>query len=252
MSETSSAENKLGPLTLQPGVTGLNVADGRVRGVKTTRGTIDSEFVVLAAGAWTRHLGQQIGVHIHAVPVRHQAYVTAPLPGVSDDQPIVRITEPQIYVRQESGGLLVGGYGYRPMSFDMQDFPDDFEIPALPADRIYYDQLAEAAIEFFPVLRGAPLVQERRGLPTMAPDAKTIVSESREIKGLVFASACTVGGVHHSPGIGRIVSDIVTGNPDWLPAGELQADRFDDHLNDDAHLRARCEAEYARMYRGVI
>src|SRR5207244_9209017 len=130
-------------------------------------GRIGTRGVVLAAGAWTRRFGQQLGLNLRAVPVRHQAFVTAPLAGVRADQPIVRITEPQIYARPEAGGLLVGGYGYRPLSFDMREFPEHFEIPALEADPIYYAQLMEAARPFFPALEAAVVVQERRGLPTI-------------------------------------------------------------------------------------
>jgi glycine/D-amino acid oxidase-like deaminating enzyme len=82
---------------------------------------------------------------------------------VSAMQPVVRIVEPQVYVRPEAGGLLVGGYGYRPLSFDMHTFPDRFEMPDLEADQIYYQQLTEAAAAAFPVLHEAVVMQERRG-----------------------------------------------------------------------------------------
>ena len=70
--------------------------------------------------------------------------MTGRLAGVRPRQPIVRITEPQIYVRHEAGGLLVGGYGYRPMSFDMNEFDGGFEVSSLEADPVYYQQLAAA------------------------------------------------------------------------------------------------------------
>ena len=151
-------------------VTGMDIAAGRVQRVHTSRGKITAEYVVLTTGAWTRRFGQQIGLNIMAVPVRHQAFVTVPIRDLAQNQPIVRITEPQIYVRPESGGLLVGEYGYRPLSFDMHEFPDDFLISSLPSDEMYYDQLTVAASQFFPSLRDAPIVQQRRGLPTIAPD----------------------------------------------------------------------------------
>ena len=154
-------------------------------------------------------------------------------------QPIVRITEPQIYVRHEAAGLLVGGYGFQPLSFDMDEFPADFEIPALPADPLYYEQLATAASRYFPSLREAVIIQERRGLPTMAPDGRMIASESEQMPGLIVLSACTVGGIQRSPGAGRIAAEIVSGKPPWIPPSQLSVDRFDDHYSDDEGLRAR-------------
>src|SRR5436309_5108294 len=106
--------------------TGLDVEGDRVRAVRTAEGRIETPWVVVAAGAWTRRFGQGLGLNLRSVPVWHQAFVTAPLAGAAPGQPIVRVTEPQIYARPEGGGLLVGGYGYRPLSFDMGDFPERF------------------------------------------------------------------------------------------------------------------------------
>jgi len=230
---------------------GLQIENGGVSGVRTREGIIEAEWVVLAAGAWTRQFGQQLGLNLRAVPVRHQAFVTGLVNNVLPRQPIVRITEPQIYVRHEAGGLLVGGYGYRPMSFDMDEFDAGFEIASLPADPIYYQQLRTAATEFFPSLTDAVVVQERRGLPTISPDGRLIVSEPAGIGGLIVASACGVGGIDRSPGVGRMVADIVSDRPPWIDPSVLSADRFGDDYATDQSLRARCEEIYAHHYHEV-
>ena len=231
--------------------TGLVVENGRVAGVKTNAGTIEARWVVLAAGAWTRQFGQQLGLNLHTVPVRHQAFDTAPISGVLPTQPIVRFTEPQIYVRHEAGGLLVGGYGYRPLSFDMDDFDRKFEISALEADPIYYQQLRDVAIGFFPTLADATVVRERRGLPTISPDGRLVLSEPSGLQGLVVLSGCGVGGIDRSPGAGRIVSDIICEREPWIDASILSADRFGDNYPTDTSLRAQCEEIYAHHYHEI-
>ena len=125
---------------------------------------------MLAAGAWTRQFAQRLDLDLKIVPVRHQAFVTAPIAGLTGREPVVRFVEDQIYIRPYDGGMLVGGYGFRPLSFDMDAFPNSFEIPALEADQVYYHQLKEVAAEYFPVLKSSLIVQERRGLPTISPD----------------------------------------------------------------------------------
>ena len=231
--------------------TSLRIKDGRVTGVRTREGTIATRSVVLAAGAWARQFGQRIGLNLRTVPVRHQAFVTGPLAGVLPRQPIIRITEPQIYVRQEAAGLLVGGYGYRPLSFDMNEFDVAFEIASLAADPVYYQQLHAAATKFFPSLCGAVVIQERRGLPTISPDGRLIVSEPGDLRGLVVLSACGVGGIDRSPGAGRLAADIVSGGPPWIDPSVLSADRFGDEYATDRSLRARCEEIYAHHYHEV-
>ena len=229
-------------------VTGIDVGDGAVRSVRTTAGTIEARWVVVAAGAWTRQFCQPLDLNIRAVPVRHQAFVTAPLSVVAPKQPIVRVVEPQVYARPEAGGLLVGGYGYRPLSFDMHDFPADFEIPDLEADQIYYQQLLEAATQYLPVLREAVVIQERRGLPTMTPDGLYLVSEVDQVQGLIVMSGCQVGGIWASPGLGRIVADVVSDQESLLPAAAFKVDRFADAYAHGTTLRSRCEQVYACHY----
>jgi 4-methylaminobutanoate oxidase (formaldehyde-forming) len=229
-------------------VTGIEVGDGAVRSVRTTAGTIAARWVVVAAGAWTRQFCQPLDLNLRAVPVRHQAFVTAPLSVVAPQQPIVRVVEPQVYARPEAGGLLVGGYGYRPLSFDMHDFPADFETPDLEADQIYYQQLLEAATQYLPVLREAVVIQERRGLPTMTPDGLYLVSAVDQVQGLVVMSGCQVGGIWASPGLGRIVADVVSGQESLLPAAAFKVDRFADAYAHETPLRSRCEQVYACHY----
>lgn len=228
-------------------VTGVDIEEGAVRAVHTAVGTIRAQWVVVAAGAWTRQFCQHLGLNIRTVPVRHQALVTAPLPTVRATQPVVRLVEPQVYVRPEAGGLLVGGYGYRPLSFDMDDFPDRFEMPDLEADQIYYHQLAEAAAHSFPALRTAGVVQERRGLPTITPDGEHLVSTVEQVQGLIILSGCQVGGIWASPGLGQIVADIVSGQ-ESLPAAAFKVDRFANAYAHETVLRAQCEQVYACHY----
>jgi 4-methylaminobutanoate oxidase (formaldehyde-forming) len=231
--------------------TGLVIRNGRVTGVQTSEGTIEANWVVLAAGAWTRQFGQRLNLNLRTVPVRHQAFVTAPIADVLPDQPIVRFTEPQLYVRHEAGGLLVGGYGYRPLSFDMNDFERKFEISALEADPVYYQQLRDQTKQFFPSLTTATIVQERRGLPTISPDGRLVLSEPAGLRGLVVLSACGVGGIDRSPGAGRMVADIVCDREPWIDPAVLSVDRFGDNFATDARLRAQCEEVYAHHYHEI-
>ena len=231
--------------------TGLVIKNNRVTGVQTCEGTIEANWVVLAAGAWTRQFGQRLSLNLRTVPVRHQAFVTAPIADVLPNQPIVRFTEPQLYVRHEAGGLLVGGYGYRPLSFDMNDFERKFEISALEADPVYYQQLRDQTKQFFPSLTKATIVQERRGLPTISPDGRLVISEPAGLQGLVVLSACGVGGIDRSPGAGRMVADIVCDREPWIDPAVLSVDRFGDNFATDARLRAQCEEVYAHHYHEV-
>ena len=96
-----------------------------------------------------------------------------------------------------------------------------------------------------------PVVQERRGLPTISPDGRLVLSEPAGLRGLVVMSGCGVGGIDRSPGAGRIVADIVCQRQPWIDPSVLSADRFGDSYAIDADLRAQCEQIYAHHYHEV-
>ena len=63
---------------------------GRVTGVVTSAGTIETEHVVLAGGMWARELGLRCGVNIPLYPVEHHYVVTETIPGAFDELPVGR------------------------------------------------------------------------------------------------------------------------------------------------------------------
>ncbi|MEE9199198.1 MAG: FAD-dependent oxidoreductase, partial [Dehalococcoidia bacterium] len=56
-------------------VTGIEVSEGKVRSVASTRGQISTPVVVNAAGIWCRRIGRMVGIDIPITPTRHQGVV---------------------------------------------------------------------------------------------------------------------------------------------------------------------------------
>ncbi len=59
-------------------VTGIDVQDGRVRGVQTEWGPIEAEVVVNAGGMFAAEIGRLAGVRVPIVPFAHEYLVTQP------------------------------------------------------------------------------------------------------------------------------------------------------------------------------
>ena len=90
-------------------MTGSGSTDGRVAGVETDRGTIETEIVVNAGGMYAREIGALAGVNVPIVPMAHEYLVTKPS-GLPLDMPTMRDPSLLVYFRPESGGLIMGGY----------------------------------------------------------------------------------------------------------------------------------------------
>ncbi len=92
-------------------VTGIDVADGRVRGVSTDRGDIAAEVVVNAGGMYAAEIGRMAGVRIPVIPMSHQYLITQPFRERGEDHlPTLRDPDLLIYFREEGQGLVMGGY----------------------------------------------------------------------------------------------------------------------------------------------
>ena len=63
-------------------VTGFDVRDGRVHGVRTDRGNVECERVLLCSGIWGPTVGAMAGVAIPLVAVQHQLVWTDPVAGL--------------------------------------------------------------------------------------------------------------------------------------------------------------------------
>ncbi|MBS1892074.1 MAG: FAD-binding oxidoreductase, partial [Actinobacteria bacterium] len=100
-------------------VTGIEVKDGRVRGVRTERGDIAAEVVVDAGGMFAAEIARLAGVRVPLLPMSHQYLVTQPLDAVREARgsgearrslPTLRDPDLLVYYREDGDGLVMGGY----------------------------------------------------------------------------------------------------------------------------------------------
>jgi glycine/D-amino acid oxidase-like deaminating enzyme len=233
-------------------VRGIEVEGGRVVAVRTDRERITTRWVVLTGGAWGPGLAARCGCRLVAVPVRHQLHITAPLPGVSPDFPMVRFPDLSIYVRPALGGLMVGGYEPNPASYDPAEMTEAVDVRRLEPNREALQAVTKAMLPFFPVLDGAPIAREQQGLPTLTPDGFPLVGEVPGMHGLLVASGDNVGGVSNSPAIGHILSDLIRTGRSPYDLAPMAVGRFGARYADLAALRRTVEARYANFGRGYL
>lgn len=98
-------------------VTGIDVHEGQVTAVRVGDQLIRTPTVVNTAGAAAGKIGRLAGVDIPIVPIKHQYVVTPPF-DVPATTPTVRDPDNIVYFREESGGILVGGYIRTPQIWD--------------------------------------------------------------------------------------------------------------------------------------
>src|SRR4030081_341424 len=69
-------------------VIGIDVASGRVQGVRTSKGDAATRLVFNCAGVWSPSIGRMAGLEIPVLPYRRHIAVTGPFPAVPRTNPM--------------------------------------------------------------------------------------------------------------------------------------------------------------------
>ena len=76
--------------------------------VVTDHGSIRTETVICAAGAWSRRCGAMVGVELPVTPLRRQILFTEAIDGLPAELPMTIDFASSFYFHREGPGLLMG------------------------------------------------------------------------------------------------------------------------------------------------
>ena len=193
-------------------VTGIDVHNGRVTGVRTNRGDIAAGTVALSAAGHTSVLADMVGLPVPVQSHALQALVSDLLEPVHPT--VVMSNAVHVYVSQAHKGELVMGAGIDPHNSYSQR----------GAVHVIERQMA-AAVELFPVFARAHVLRTWGGIVDTSPDASPIVGLTG-IDGLLLNCGWGTGGFKATPGVGWCFAHTIAhGEPHPLNA-PFTLDRF--------------------------
>lgn len=241
-------------------VLGIDVERGRIVRVRTDRGDVETDTVVICCGVWSPRIARMAGASIPLTPAVHQMIDVGPVPMFADsvgeiEHPIVRDMDANMYERQHGSELEIGSYAHRPILWDPDDIPS-IEASALsptelPFTKEDFDPQMEDALELMPEIVGDERVGVKHainGLLSLTPDGNPILGESPEVGGLWSAAAIWI---KEGPGIAKTIAEWMTdGCPEIDPHASDIA-RFYEHQRTRTHVRARATEGYNKTY-GIV
>jgi sarcosine oxidase, subunit beta len=195
-------------------VDAIEVDDGEIRAVATSRGRVATGTVVCAAGAWSRSLGALAGVELDVTPLRRQVLVTEAVPGLPATLPMTIDFANGFYFHREGDGLLMG------VSFDEQ-----------PGFKLEYDEgwlpeLFEAIEHRAPALSNVGVQSGWAGLYEVSPDHNALIGEAPGVSRFLYATGFSGHGFLQAPAVGEIIRDLVLEREPFVDVSALSADRF--------------------------
>ena len=198
-------------------VTEIASSGGTITDVLTDQGSIATDTVICAAGAWSRGLGAMVGVELPVDPLRRQILTTAPMPGLDPRTPFTIDFSTSFYFHGEGQGLLLG----------MSD-PDETPGFKLTESDEWLAGLGLAIERRAPDLSAVGLRAGWAGLYEMTPDHNALVGEADGPSRFLYATGFSGHGFLMGPAIGEVMRDLYLGRSPVVDVGPLTADRFAD------------------------
>ncbi len=211
-------------------VTGIELDGGRIRGVRTERGVVECDSVVLCAGALAKGLTATAGVDLPVEPQRRQIVWARTQEALPADLPMVIDIGTGFHFRPAidfKANPPECGTQSRDILFAYPD-PDEPSSTNTGFDDSFIVKVYERAKHRANFLGESIVVREkcRAGLYENTPDHHAILGGC-DIAGLYFAGGFSGHGVMHSPATGRALAEIILdGQARFLDVSSLSIDRF--------------------------
>jgi sarcosine oxidase subunit beta len=185
-------------------VTAIELARGRIAGVRTPTGRLATPLVIDAAGPAAARVARLAGVLVPVRPRRRHIFFTEPFPAIPGPVPLTTDRASGFYFRKELDQLLLS-------PGDVEDVGDDL---SAPVDWARVGETVEKAVHRIPITEKARIAGGWAGLRPLTPDDHAIIGWAPGVEGFFLAVGFGGHGFQHSPATGRHVADwIVDGRP---------------------------------------
>ena len=229
-------------------VTGLKVVNGRVCGVVTEEGEIETDTVVLATGMWTRHLAAQIGVNVPLQACEHFYIVTEPLEGMEIGTPTLRDPGNYTYFKEETGKLMAGFFEPRGKVWRTDQIPRDFSFGTLDEDWEHLGPIFERAIHRVPALGECGLQLFFNGPEAFTPDGVYYMGEAPEVDGCFVAAGFNSVGIQSAGGVGWALADWIADRHPPMDLNSVDIRRAQPFQADTGYLKDRISESLGLLY----
>jgi sarcosine oxidase subunit beta len=183
-------------------VTSLSTDAGRITGVRTEKGDISTERVILAAGVWSVEVAATVGLELPVRPEARHVWFTEgadPMPG---ELPLTIDFETGFYFHREADRLLFGGR------------EDSLEA------------IAPAATHRLPLIEELGIKQGWWGYYEMSPDHNALIGEAASARGLFYATGFSGHGFQQAPVVGQWLADAALGRETQFDLTPFAVERF--------------------------
>jgi sarcosine oxidase subunit beta len=207
-------------------------AKGAIEGVETSSGLIYTKQVVNAAGVWSKHIGQMVGIKVPIEPRKGHILVSSRTASIGTrkvmefsylmskfgkerkvDEETKKYGVALVFEPTASQNFLIGS------SREFVGFQTQINIDVIRC-------IARRAIRFFPVMKEIPVLRSYCGLRPWTPDHLPIVSRVEEVPGFYIAAGHEGDGISLAAITGKVICEMITEQKTTISTNPLRYDRF--------------------------
>jgi len=196
--------------------TGIKMSGDGIEAVETSKGTIDTECVVNAAGPYSAVIAEMVGLDLPVKPYRRQVLVSGPFDYglLPPDMPMVIDFPTSSYARRDLDAVLMGMSDHKePSSFSTQ------------VDQGFLMDIAETVMRRIPVLEQATMATAWAGLYAVSPDDNAILGQC-DVPGFYLVNGFSGHGFQHAPAVGKAIAQLIIDGKSDLDISTLSISRF--------------------------
>jgi glycine cleavage system aminomethyltransferase T/glycine/D-amino acid oxidase-like deaminating enzyme len=258
-------------------VTGIDVREGRVRGVRTDRGDVEAEVVVDAGGMYAAEIARMAGVRVPVIPMSHQYLVTQPVEEVAaarrdapssrfvaDSEtkgelerwslPTLRDPDLLVYWREDGEGLVMGGYerqsepAFLPEGTGrVEQIPADFNGRLLEEDWDRFEEIVENSKRRVPAMERITVTKLINGPEAFTPDNEFCLGET-EVGGFFVCAGFCAHGLAGAGGVGKVMAEWIAEGEPSLDLWHMDIRRFGSQYRSPGYTHARVRETYETYY----
>ncbi|MCF7858774.1 MAG: FAD-binding oxidoreductase [Candidatus Cloacimonetes bacterium] len=181
----------------------IKLEKNKISKIITNKGEYSTNTIINASGNNARELGKMVGIDLQVTPDSHEGAITEPVknffkPMVVDMRPIKGSANYYFYQNHE--GQVI---------FCITPSPSNLGTDC-DSTSVFLPQVAKRMVELYPRLAFLKVRRTWRGQYPMTPDGFPIVGKTSEIPNLINAVGMCGQGYMLGPGLGELISRIVT------------------------------------------
>jgi len=193
-------------------VKGIDIENGAVTGVQTTRGAIKAKKIGMTVAGRSGRVAAMAGMRLPVESHVLQAFVTEGLKPVIDH--VISFGMGHFYISQsDKGGLVFGG--------DLDFYASYASRGNLPMK----EHVMEAGMTLMPMIGEAKVLRSWGGIMDMTPDGSPIIDKS-PVEGLYINAGWCYGGFKAVPGSGSVFSHLIATDQHHSEATGFRLERF--------------------------